>query len=201
MYEDYNITRDGKVYNAYGKELGSRDSRGYVLIRLGKNKPTVKRDKMVAQTYLNWFEGCEVHHKNGIKDDDSVDNLECLTPFQHRMKHNRIKIIGRIKNGVIDRVYNSITDAEEDNGLYPRGIWRVLTGKKETCGGYGWTSLEYRDFIPIFAKKENESVSEKDRLQAYALIYNALLSGFENHIAPPNKSQAELQAVFQGFHL
>ena len=69
-YKDTNYFIDtrGKVYRG-GKEVGYKDH-GRILVRLGKGGRTLFRAKMVAETYLGYEEGQEVHHKNGKRDDD-----------------------------------------------------------------------------------------------------------------------------------
>lgn len=195
------VRTDGIVIGISGKAVGRKDKKGYVLIRVNREQ-TVKRCVLVAKEYLNWFEGCEVHHKNEVRDDDRIENLEVLTPFQHRLRHNRIRIIGRINNNTIDRVYNSISDAELDNGL-PHNhshINEVLSGGQDKCGGYGWISLEYSDFLPIFA---TGNVADNARLECFALIYNALLAEVRDLLplqAEANLSKTGLESIFKGFH-
>lgn len=195
------VKRSGKVYNINKEEVGRFDEKGYCIIHLG-NKKYEKRNVMVAKEYLDWFEGCEVHHKNGKVWDDRVVNLECLTPFQHRLRHNKIKIIGRVNNGVVDRVYNSISDAELDNNI-PHNhshICDTIKGRQETCGGYGWISLDYNEFLPYFV---SQNVTLEEQEDCKVLIYNALKERVSVRLpllSQTNSQQNGLESIFKGFH-
>ena len=95
----YAITEDGRVwshpkmstgcmrYMKKGKWLKpSKRSLGYFFVSLGeKNQILIHR--LVALTYLPKIEGKQyVNHKNGIKTDNSVANLEWCT-FSENIKH------------------------------------------------------------------------------------------------------------------
>lgn len=133
----------GKVYNN-GREVGYKDRKGYVLINIGEGK-SIKRCKLVAQTYLNWFEGCEVHHLDGDRSNDSPDNLACLTVSQHKIMHNKSKIIARLRDGAVDKVYKSITEAEREMGLplNHSHISDCINGRQNSAYGFGWKAFEY----------------------------------------------------------
>lgn len=65
-----------------------------------------------------WFEGCEVHHKDFNRLNDVAENLICLTPEEHHIMHlrqNCKSVIGWCKNKVIG-VWNSMTAASNDTG-------------------------------------------------------------------------------------
>lgn len=80
----YGVTEDGKVWS-YRREIWMKpyvDRKGYFQIMLTKDK--VQRcfrvHRLVANTYLAPVEDKEiVNHKNGIRTDNRVENLEWCT--------------------------------------------------------------------------------------------------------------------------
>lgn len=88
--ENYDVSRngvvtrksDGRVFN------GVKDQKGYLRVRLklpllSKNKDgrkPYKIHRLVAMFYLdNYSDKLQVNHKNGIKTDNRVENLEMVT--------------------------------------------------------------------------------------------------------------------------
>jgi HNH endonuclease len=61
------------------------DNKGYVWIKTGTGQTYRKRSWIIMEQVLGRVIqlGEEVHHKNGIKDDDRPENLEILTKSQH----------------------------------------------------------------------------------------------------------------------
>ena len=95
-YKDtrFSVDRDGNCYNQFGDIIGTPDVGGYVRVgqHLGRvngvqKKQYYKVHRMVAETFLpNPNNLPQVNHKNGIKTDNRVENLEwCDT--SHNMQH------------------------------------------------------------------------------------------------------------------
>lgn len=88
----YSITEEGKIWsNSTNQFLKTKINKlGYEEIRLGlgrKNKGTHTIHRLVAETYLpNPNNYREVNHKNGIKTDNRLENLEWTTRSEN-MKH------------------------------------------------------------------------------------------------------------------
>lgn len=80
----YAITKGGKVYS-YSRDNFMKPYKtnlGYLKVALDKKKYRVHR--LVAITYLdNNLNLPEVNHKNGIRDDNRLDNLEWCTRLQN----------------------------------------------------------------------------------------------------------------------
>lgn len=163
-YKDtgYEVSRSGKVrsINTH-KEVGYEGAKGYVLIRQGRKGSTVKRNVMVAQTFMDWYDGCEIHHKNGNPKDDRVENLLVCTPLQHQRIHNRCNITVQFdKEWNVVAAYNSIADADESvNGC--KHLFQNSISRNQNYKGFRWIVLKNLPENLIFV---DENVSyEKER--------------------------------------
>lgn len=76
-------------------------------VYLAKNNPDICGE---------WFEGCEVHHKDFNRLNDVAENLICLTPEEHHRIH-RIQygkqVIGWYKGKIIG-IWGSMTQASNE---------------------------------------------------------------------------------------
>lgn len=83
----YQISSEGRVKNAYGRMLKPETTRnGYQRIRLFDGKKYLLH-RLVASTFIPNLENKEVvNHKNGVKTDNRVENLEWST-WSENVKH------------------------------------------------------------------------------------------------------------------
>lgn len=147
---NYEIHSDGTLVNIKtGNTIKwSKDTNGYMRCGLwtdGKCK-TVSQHRLLAEYFIDNHEcKLQVNHKNGIKHDNRLDNLEWVTQSENALhsfanglqKPSRphMKKIIDTKTGVI---YDSLTDAAIAIGKNRSNLQRMLIGKRNNN-----TNLKY----------------------------------------------------------
>lgn len=159
------ISSIGRV--AYENKFGERylflqrkNGDGYLEISSHYNI-TKSVHRLVAMAFIGEIpQGMEINHKNGIKTDNRVENLEIVTHVENMhhardvlgfdfgtlrnrkgKKHHLSKpVLCCDRNGNVIQEYESIRMAAEILGLSPANISSACKKKYgcKTCGGYVW---------------------------------------------------------------
>lgn len=151
------VKRIGKYKNQFNAEWESnrclkmgKDKDGYNLVHLSKNG-TVKCKKvhrLVAEAFIKNPKNYEmINHKNEIKDDNRVENLEwCDVTYNNNYKSARTRKYKKVEmlslDGKILKEYESILKASIENNLDKSHIVKCCKGKIKTTGGYKWRYKE-----------------------------------------------------------
>ena len=114
---------------------------GYQKVNVSRPPQYVHR--LVAETWIdnpnpNYY--TQVNHINGDKDDNSVENLEWVTPSENH-RHAYRTGLREVKGTPIrivetGEVYESIHECARQIGGAPANIWQCLAGRRSTCRGY-----------------------------------------------------------------
>lgn len=156
-FSSYSVSDTGLVRNDNTGNLISicNSDTGYSVAHLCKNKKfyTVRVHRLVAQAFIpnSQNEKC-VNHKNGIKTDNRVENLEWCSHSYNNI--HSYTVLGRSSKNAIEsmtkaklksvvcietgKVYESITQAAKETGALRGNISRCLSGKRRTAGGFSW---------------------------------------------------------------
>ena len=145
MMVDYDVTESGIVVNSKtGKVLHQYKSKhGYLRVALYENgkQKRVFVHRLVAMKYIpNPHNLPQVNHKNGIKTDNRVENLEWCTASENQQHRRYVLKSGnrRVKRIETDTIYDSIKQAAEDNSSHIPNIVRACANNS-TAAGFHWS--------------------------------------------------------------
>lgn len=154
-YEDYMVSNLGRVKSLkYEKEKILRPGNngdGYLFVTLYKNtkKKHYLVHLLVAQAFIPNPDNLPIiNHKNEIKTDNSVSNLEwCTYQYNNTYNNKHVKIgrkiskkVGCFKDGNLIKVYSAIIDVEND-GFNHGNVVSCCKGKFTQHHGYQWTYI------------------------------------------------------------
>lgn len=152
-----------KTCNQYQKGILMKPIKtrfGYLKVELYKNTKAkwFPIHRLVAMTFLNEFDNnLQVNHKNGIKTDNTIDNLEMVTASENQFHSYRvlknvppmqnhfgkdhvraIKINQYDKNNSFIKTWDSIIEASNEIGVPACCITNCAKGRRKSAGNFIW---------------------------------------------------------------
>ena len=120
---------DGSIFNERGKELGSKDKDGYILVniltKLGYK--TFRAHRYIWEHYNGKIkDGLEIDHINGNRADNRIENLQAITKKQNN---------NRWRRGTVYLSTNRRQWKAERDGKY-LGYYATKCGAQMACNLY-----------------------------------------------------------------
>jgi len=156
LNNNYLVTKDGQIYSKNYKKylIPHLRSDGYMCVSI--NDKSCKVHRLVATTFLPApsEDKIFVNHKNLNRSDNSIDNLEWVTPSEntkHQVDSTPDRYLNQQKKvACLDKdteeviaIYNSLAEAAKDKNIkYTGNISNVCRGNTKTTGGYKWKYIE-----------------------------------------------------------
>lgn len=171
-YKDYLISNcNGWKNISRNTQPKGRIVNGYRAVTLGRKEREISYHVLVAKAFPEicgeWFEGCQVHHKNFDKLDNRPENLVVLSAEEHLKLHynmlpesfrkasekrsaaiskalkgktredKHIPIIQLTRDGELVKRWNYISEVKEA-GYDPSNVCSVCRGKMTSAYGFLW---------------------------------------------------------------
>ena len=159
----YKITEDGRLYSERSKKylIPNTDKYGYLyfVVSINGERKTLKSHRLVAESFIpNPDSKPTVNHKNGIRTDNRIENLEWATTKEQSADAAKRQALprlwantdyralgakrnfGRRKTAVFigDKmigIYNSLMEAAKSNHANYAKASECANGKRKTTGG------------------------------------------------------------------
>lgn len=208
----YTVDREGNVYNENNnKKPTVKDSKGYIVATVKrKDGPlfTMGQHRALALAFIpngRPFTRTDVNHKDGVKDNNSLSNLEWVTPGENQI-HNEALFPASDRSNIIIYKHGDpiglacgLKDAAEKALVNYLEVWDCMKDGKITPRGYAFEYLK-RDIKPpveLREYKDNTGLSKaiqiKDTTTGEVMVFDSFRNAANYHNTVPS-------GIYQAIH-
>jgi hypothetical protein len=138
----YQVSNTGKIRSIKRDKLLKQQIIGnYRAVRLSKDNIQKVHyvHRLVAEHFIDNPKGYKyIKHKDDNMSNNRADNLQWIPKPNDR---NKSRSVSKILDGTTLEVYDTVTQAAEENNLSTSSIIKVCRGLQKTAGGYEWRYL------------------------------------------------------------
>lgn len=150
-FPNYEITDDGRVWSTISKKWlkPKNNGNGYLYVALKSDKVHNNYiHRLVAEAFIPNPNNLPcINHKDEDRSNNRVKNLEwCTHKYNNNYGCHNQKISDRLSKAIVQldkfgniiKEWKSAREVEEVLGIANQNIAKVLKGKRNQAGGYGW---------------------------------------------------------------
>ena len=137
VFDNYAASKNGDIISLKNKRIISKkrnNGKGYLNFSLCNEKLEEKKNYYQHRFVFEVFKGMipsimEIDHRNGVKNDNRIKNLQLITPYQNKNKANNKPIISTCISTGKEKRFVSIRNASIDLDIFSSLISQICKGK------------------------------------------------------------------------
>ena len=140
VFSNYAANKNGEIINVKtGKNIRMvNNGNGYLFFAIFNKKLEKRKNyyqhRFVYEVFKGTIPKClEVDHRNSIRNDNRIKNLQLLTPTQNKQKSSNKPIISTCINTGKEKRFISIKEASEEKNIFASNISAICKGKNKTA--------------------------------------------------------------------
>ena len=145
VFDNYAASKKGNIINIKTKKILSKkrnNGNGYLNFYSCNEKLEEKKNYYQHRFVFEVFKGMipsimEIDHRNGVRNDNRIKNLQLMTPCKNKRKSNNKPIISTCINTGEETRFISIKNASIELGIFDSNISQICKNKTATSNKDG----------------------------------------------------------------